>query len=146
MHCIESQLEREGVAVTFPVLLAEAVFAGNCMTYVGGVSPYHVVYGRQPALLPPWPTAFDGIETGPEAGEDLSGRETARVREIALQQMVEATSQARLGRALRTRTAIPIEQKFKVGDIVEFHREASSKDVSGWRGPAEIKEMRASSR
>ena len=50
MHSIEGQLKREHVTVSFAVLLAEATFAGNCLTYVGGVTPYQVVYGRQPSM------------------------------------------------------------------------------------------------
>jgi hypothetical protein len=39
MHVIENQLKQEGVAVTFATLLSEAVFAGNCLTFVGGFHP-----------------------------------------------------------------------------------------------------------
>jgi hypothetical protein len=73
MHTIEDQLEHEGVAFTFKVLLAEATFAGNCLTYVGGVSPCKAVFGRQPSMLPPIPIAFDGLEPDIPVGEDRSG-------------------------------------------------------------------------
>ena len=53
MHSMEGQLKREHITVSFAVLLAEATFAGNCLTHVGGVTPYQVVYGRQPSMLPP---------------------------------------------------------------------------------------------
>jgi hypothetical protein len=53
MHAMEGQLKREHITISFAVLLAEATFAGNCLTHVGGVTPYQVVYGRQPSMLPP---------------------------------------------------------------------------------------------
>ena len=34
-HAIEGQLIREHITIAFAVLLAEATFAGNCLTYVG---------------------------------------------------------------------------------------------------------------
>ena len=105
LHVIEGQLTTEGISVTFPMLLAEAVFAGNSLTYVGGVTPYQVVCGRQPAILPPL-----AIETeNPDEEGPANDRIEARVREIALQAMVEATSQARINRAMRSKTGIPGE-------------------------------------
>ena len=78
--------------VTFPILLAEAVFAGNCLTFVGGVTPYQVVYGCQPAIKPPLAMETDDVDAeGPP--NDCT---EARVREVALQAMVEATAQAML--------------------------------------------------
>ena len=43
LHAMDDQLKRENVRVSFAVLLSEATFAGNCLTHVGGVTPYHVV-------------------------------------------------------------------------------------------------------
>ena len=119
LHTIEAQLIREGIKIAFPSLLAEAVFAGNSLTHVGGVTPYHVVYGRQPQMLPPIPIGDEEPQEG--GGENLS-RDVARVREVALQAMIEATAQARINRAMRTSTALPIEQRLEVGEEVEFHR------------------------
>jgi len=136
LHVIEDQLRTEGITVTFPILLAEAVFAGNCLTFVGGVTPYQVVYGRQPAILPPM--SIDTENEDPDREGIPNDRIEVRVREIALQTMVEATSQARINRALRIRTVIPGEELFELGDEVEYHRPSTSKDVSGWHGPATV--------
>ena len=137
MHVIEDQLKREGVAVTFATLLSEAVFAGNCLTFVGGVTPYQVVYGRQPAILPPL-----SLDEGDLEQEGVpNDRIEARTREIALQAMVETTSQARINRALRTKTTLPGDVQFELGDVVEYHRPSKTKDVSGWLGPATIIEV-----
>ena len=34
---------------------AEGLFSGNVLTFVGGKTPYQVVLGRQPAMLPEFP-------------------------------------------------------------------------------------------
>jgi hypothetical protein len=116
MRIIEEQLKREGVNTTFPILLAEATVAGNCLTHVGGATPYQVVYGRQPSILPPI-----AIQTGEDLDEPSAGndRVEARIREVALQAMIEATSQARISRAMNTKTQIPGERLYTKGDIVE---------------------------
>jgi len=133
MHSMDDQLTREGIKISFAVLLAEATFAGNCLTHVEGVTPYHVVYGRQPSMLPP--ISVD------EHDSEIVGATEARVREIALQSMIEATSQARVGHALKASTKLPGETIYRPGDIVEYHRESSQKDVSGWLGPADVLEV-----
>ena len=53
MHTTEEQMLREGLTVQFDTLVANAFFAGNALTHVGGVTPYNVVFGRQPHMLPP---------------------------------------------------------------------------------------------
>jgi hypothetical protein len=65
----------------------------------------------------------------------------ARAREIALQAMVESTSQARINRALKTKTQLPGDVQYQVGDQVEYYRPSKTKDVSGWLGPATIIEI-----
>ena len=45
-------MEREGVEVSFTQLLSISIFVGNAMTTVGNATPYQVVYGRQPWMLP----------------------------------------------------------------------------------------------
>ena len=67
MHVMEEQLKREGLKYTFKLLLAEATFCGNAMTFVGQGSPYNAVYGRQPAILPDLQYAS---ESGPKGRGD----------------------------------------------------------------------------
>ena len=70
-------------------------------------------FGRQPHMLLP-------LEIQAEAGEGevQPSRIQWRVREISLQRMIEATSIARVGRALRTRRSTTGVGKFNVGDMV----------------------------
>ena len=58
LHCLDSQLIREGINANMEDVLAEAVFAGNALVHVGGVTPYQCVYGRSPAMLPPLPLSL----------------------------------------------------------------------------------------
>ena len=130
MHVMQSQADREGIKIPFRELLAQAVFCGNSMTHIGGVTPYQAVLGRQPSILPP-------IVDEP----GLDDRRESRIREIAIQSMVSATSAARVGRALKAVTQK--EESFQPDDLVELYRTPSSKDVSGWSGPHRVVESRA---
>ena len=131
LHVIESQAAREGMAVNFKSLLAQSVYCGNALTHVGGVTPYQVVYGRQPSCLPP---LHDPSNEEPS----IDGRREARIREIALQSMISASAAARIGRALHTPTSLSAEGSFSPGDLVELFRKPLSKDVSRWSGPYEV--------
>ena len=62
-----------------------------------------------------------------------------RIREVALQRIIESTAIARINRAIRSVATVPGEAlDLKPGDLVDFHRPASSKDASGWHGPAKV--------
>ena len=135
LHVLEDQLEREELVYPFPAVLAEAVFAGNACTHVGGATPYQAVYGRQPAMLPPLEAPdLPNLEESSEAG-DL---QRARVRAAALQSMIQASTMAKLSRASRAKTSHPTERMFQEGDLVDIFRKPSSKDASGWSGPYRV--------
>ena len=138
LHCLESQLMREGISAEFDVLLAEAVFAGNALIHIGGVTPYQCVFGRSPAMLPPLPEETEG-QDGPSAGSD---RVRQHVRTAAIEAMVQATSLARTSRTLRAKSIAATETKYQAGDLVDYHRPSSAKDISGWHGPAEVIEAK----
>ena len=52
MHMIEEDLKRHNQTVPFSRLYGEALFVVNAFSFYGGVSPYNVHTGRQPACLP----------------------------------------------------------------------------------------------
>ena len=85
-----------------------------------------------PQLLPDINVPSDDAAPG-------TTRHVQRMREISVQAMVEGTAQARVKRALATKTR-PAGQSFeyKIGDIVDFHLAASTKDASSWKGPARV--------
>ncbi|MFM7985136.1 MAG: hypothetical protein ACKPKO_38040, partial [Candidatus Fonsibacter sp.] len=66
-------------------------------------------------------------------------RHVQRMREISIQVMVEGTAQARVRRALGTKTrSVGQSYDYKIGDLVDFHRAPSAKYVSGLNGLANI--------
>ena len=53
--------------------------------------------------------------------------------------MVEGSARARLGRTLNTRTTMAAQKlNLQVGEEVDFFRAPTTKDASGWFGPAEV--------
>ncbi len=125
------QCKQESLEINFSRVVSERVFCGNALVSVNNTTPYNAVYGRVPKLLPT-------LELGDELSTDASWQ-VDRLREISVQQMVEGTACLRASRALRTRTLPAGEREdYKLGEQVDFYRPPSSKDVSGWTGPAKI--------
>jgi len=121
----------------FDQILGEACFVTNALLTVNNCTPYNAVYGRVPHILP----SIDQGDVINENSLDLPGliRHTFRLREIAVQAMIEETAYVRAQRALQTRsvpTAWP--GQLKPGDLVDFFRPGGSKDLSGWTGPARV--------
>ena len=102
MHCIEEQLASESITVSFKTLLSEAIFAGNSLANYGGASPYQARMGHQPAMLPDMTTPPSDLTDGP-------GRYAHRVREVALQKIIESTAQDRITRANKTLISFSVE-------------------------------------
>ena len=134
LHCCESQLDREGVRADFEALLAEAVFAGNALVHVGGVTPYQCVYGRAPAMLPPLPE--ETLVTNMTEHEADKTRQ--HIRCAALESMIQATALARTSWAARSKAIAATEMQYAPGDMIDYHRPPSSKDTSGWHGPVRV--------
>ena len=145
IHRIDGQLQREGLTeIPFEFRLSEAVFAGNALVSVNNTTPYNAVYGRVPRLLPD--INQSNSDDAPADSDNVSHpgllRHTHRLREIAVQQMVEGTARARLGRALKTKTLAPGEvEEYQVGEEVDYHRPPNNKDISGWTGPAVVTDL-----
>ena len=111
----------------FPQRLSESVFAGNALISINHATPYQGLYGRVPNLLPDInAAALDG--TGSLPG---TIRHSHRLREIAVQSIVEGTSRARIQRALRTPTLPAAQLTLHPGDTVDFYREPTQKDLPG---------------
>jgi hypothetical protein len=69
----------------------------------------------------------------------MDGRDMRRVREVALQRIIEATAVSRIRRALRSHTTTPGElHDYSPGGLVDFWRPTAKKDLSGWHGPARV--------
>ena len=150
IHRTDAQLEHESITgIPFKYRLAEAVFAGNALISVNNTTPYNAVYGRVPRLLPDinQPNAEDKPQDGDNIEFPGLLRNSHRLREIAVQAMVEGSARARLGRAAKTRS-LPAGQaaNYQLGELVDFYRPAGSKDISGWAGPATVVDTASISR
>ena len=88
------------------------------------------VFGTNPALLPDL-TLSDGC-----LDEELRPH---RLREIATEAMVRSSAEERIKRALETKSRqSDLTDNYQAGEAVELYRKPSTKDVSGWHGPAMI--------
>ena len=107
-------------------ILAMAVMAKNCMITVGQYSPQTAVFGTQPGILPDQDREQSHLE---DAEDGILSRNTHRLREIALQEIITITARQRVKAAQnsRTRQAIQVNQ-YKFGDNVEFWRNPWQKD------------------
>ncbi|CAK0897272.1 unnamed protein product [Prorocentrum cordatum] len=139
IHRVRSQLEQEGIAMPLEIVIAECALIKNLLITVAGFSPYQAVYGRLPPLLAEFEPVSHCQIDDQSAGIPGISRHRHRLREVAMQAMVEMTAKDRLRRALRSKTRAPHETvSLAVGDQVDFHRPPSTKEESGWRGPATL--------
>ena len=145
VHRIKSQLHEEGLDdISFKTILAEAIFCCNALITIKNgdenYTPFQGLYGRTPKLLP----SIDQIEA-PRGSQttEASIEHTNTLREIAIRSIVEGSARARLGRALNTRST-PAAQSLdlQVGEEIDFFRDPTSKDISGWSGPAVVIDIR----
>ena len=121
------------------VIVAECFFAKKIMGTVARQTPYRALYGRDPPALaefePTSETQLDDLS----AGLPGHSRDHHRVREVAVQAMVQESAQMRLERALVSKPSPTVEQlDFQPGDLVDFWRKPATKDGSGWRGPSTV--------
>eukprot|EP00971_Amphidinium_carterae_P271540 5387674-Amphidinium_carterae.1 len=139
IHRTLSQLQSERIVVPFEDVLSEAVLAKNVLLTVGGSSPYEGLFGRRIQLLPEFEEPGASMLQDTEGGIPGVSKQVNRLREVAVAQMIEATSKERLLRANRTRTRMSGEElALQPGDLVEIYRKPATKDLCGWRGPCEV--------
>ena len=136
---IDTQLEEENIQLPLSERLSQAVFAGNALLSINGSTPYNAVYGRVPLLLPDYNQYHDPKDELGATPKQMGLRNTQRLREMAIQAMVEGSAAARINHALRSKTQAPQQlADLKVGDLVEFYRRPNTKDACGWFGPAKV--------
>ena len=130
LHLIEDQTNSEGFAASFDMILSEAVFAKNALFQVGNASPYQALFGRVPPLL---------SVMSEESGENITDRESSRLRQIAISTMIQATAEQKAKIASQTKTRRAGELlELDLNDMVDFYRKPMTKDGHGWIGPAEV--------
>ena len=138
IHKIVTDLEKRHLDITAERIIAEAVFCGNALLSTNGSTPYNNVYGRVPHILP-------GIDDITLPGKPPNGhflREAHLLRDVSVQATIEGSARARLLRSEHTKTTVSAAKlNLQLGELVDFYREPSTKDVSGWYGPAKIVDL-----
>ena len=124
--------------------MAEAVFAGNALVTVNNTTPYNDVYGRVPSLLPNMNQNEGDGELSDPKSMPFPGflKNSHRLRESVIQQMIEGTARARLGRSLRIKSLAPGEAaNYQINEEVGYYRPPTNKDTPSWTGPARIVDL-----
>eukprot|EP00959_Pyramimonas_sp_CCMP1952_P273848 5724039-Pyramimonas_sp.AAC.1 len=130
LHVVEAELNKLDIPLVFTRLLHEALFAANRFTFYSEVSPCSALFGWQPAVLPDLPVLE---HEQPTETSDHSREQT--MRRLCIAAITQATAAAKTNRALRTKTTITGQHYFDEGDLVDFHRPATTKDDrGGWNG------------
>lgn len=130
IHKCDEQATADGLRVDMENILNESLFAKNSLLVLGGYTPYEALYGRTPPIV----NVMDAEREDPQHEED-----SFRLRMIAVNSMIQATALAKAQRAENSKTRISGELlELKPGDLIDFFRPPSSKDVSGWMGPATV--------
>ena len=130
MHLLSEQALNEGIKTNLEAVLCESLYAKNCLFRVGNMTPYQAVLGKVPPL-------YDVIAA--EDGATVTESNSEVLRSRAIQAMVQATSEAKMQRANRTKTRASGELlELQIGDQVDYYRKGSTKDISGWQGPATV--------
>ncbi|CAJ1446370.1 unnamed protein product [Effrenium voratum] len=133
LHLIDTQAQNEGLPIGINTLIGEAIYAKNILFTVGNTTPHEAVFGRTPPLLQ---------VMAHDAAAPLAERDAARIRQIAVSSMIQATAQQKLliaNRAKVRRSAELLE--LEIGDLVEIFRRPTTKDASGWVGPATVSDL-----
>ena len=139
LHKLTSQIRVEKLQVEINDVLSQAIFAKNVLTNVAGFSPFLAVFGRWPNVLSDLEAAGQSALRDGEGGIAGANRHSVRVRELALQAMISATAVNRIKLADKTNTRSSGELlNLSPGDQVDVFRNPTRKDLSGWRGPAEV--------
>jgi hypothetical protein len=113
------------------------MLAKNSLFTIAGTTPYEAVLGRHPPLLAE--SESPGASQLDDNDPQSVSRHVVRLRELALQSMVEESAQQRIRRAANAKTLRSGQQlEYQVGQLVDIFRPARSNDESGWRGPAKI--------
>ena len=118
-------------------IIAETIYAKNAMLVVHGQTPYQALLGRTPNVLKEFEAPTCSMASDQTGGEN--SRHATRLRELAIQQMVEGTARERIKRAEATQSRPSGEMlDLQPGDLVDIHRTPKTKDSIGWRGPATV--------
>ena len=140
----DSDLQQQGITLSFKHLVSEASFVCNAILENGGYSVYTSVFGKQPRLCLLLANEAE-LSCAEVDDQGLSLEEpgilsaTCRMREAALKAGLAELSQQRLEASERhNATRTDQDRPYTVGEMVDVYREHEHKGISGWRGPARV--------
>jgi hypothetical protein len=99
LHRLLAAARSEGLTVNIEDALAEATFAKNVMLQVHGTTPYLALFGRYPQILSDLETSGQSALTDSEGGLLNASRHAVRLRELAVETIIQAHAAERLKRA-----------------------------------------------
>eukprot|EP00959_Pyramimonas_sp_CCMP1952_P128956 2696848-Pyramimonas_sp.AAC.1 len=131
IYFMEAESNRLDRPLVFTRLLHEALFAASAFTFYDEVSPNNALFGRQPAMLPDLPVLYREQLT--ETSDHSRGQ---TIRRVSIEAITQSTAAATTNRALRTKTMITGQHYYDEGNLVDYHRPATTADHwGGWNGP-----------
>ena len=113
------------------VIVAWSVSAKNALNTCYGYSPNQLVFGRNPNFP-------SNLTNNPPAMEDITYSELVSKHLCAMHEarkaFIEAESNDKLRRALKTKTRVTTGISYDLGDLVYYKR----KDSEKWKGPGKV--------
>ena len=115
-----------------PFIVAVSVYAENALINIGEHTPYAPVLGQHPHHLAELEEMGQSAITDDKGGVVGASRHSVRLREIAMEAIMQTTAQQRMVRAEGSRTRITGQAlQLSVGDLVEIYRQLNQKDLTG---------------
>ena len=110
-----SQVIEESLCISFHTVLGLFTFMRNAFVCINNHTPYQVLLGRQPHLLPP-------LEGGYYGDLDVTGQHNlARVKEIAAISIIEPTAKQRFARGDKRQQVVALQgAEYLPGDLVDI--------------------------
>ena len=139
LHKMLAQARSERLLVDFEDILSEATYIKNAMLNIAGTSPYVALLGRFPQILAEFESQGQSALTDGDGGIRGASRHSVRLREIAVMTIAQSQATQRMQLAERSNSRITGQLlDLRCGDTVEIFRQPNQKDLTGWRGPAQI--------
>ena len=142
VHKILAQARTENLIIDFEDILSEATFVKNAMLQVSGTTPYIALLGRFPQVLAEFESQGQSSIQDATGRGSAASRHSVRLREISVSAIAESRSHSRLRLAESSKSRLSGElNDYRTGEMVEVYRQPQSKDLTGWRGPAEVTDV-----
>ena len=134
---------QEQLTVSFKDSLAEALFAKSAFLNVAGYTPYQALFGRHSTLLAAMEAAGQSALDDGSGGILSASRHAVRLRELARSAILESVAKDRMKQGAASKSRLAGELLgLECGEMVDLYRSPATKDLTGWRGSAEVVNVR----